>query len=375
MKIRSMFQWCLVVFCLSCSALSWGGPLGDANGDGKIGLEDSIYTLQIASGFYKPQWQTGQIHTGTISQNETWTTEENPHFIKGTLTVAGKLPDGSPVKLTIQPGVIIQFMEGAAIEIGKTDSPGTLKAVGTGASGIIFTSDQTEKTKGWWNYIRFNKQAVDCEMSFCTVEYGGGYDSWDAAGNIVIYDITGDINSCNVKINNCTITDSATNGVRFANEIGLALFSNNTITNNGKNDIATYGKYGICLSADQVRGIDATNSVAGNFLGGVYISKGTVENDATWHKLDAPYILANATIAGKNGPVVTIEAGTEIRFTEDAELEIGTTDKPGTLIAKGTLAEPIIFTSNQTSKTKGWWNYIRFNKQAARSKRRNIFLL
>ncbi|MCI5123180.1 MAG: right-handed parallel beta-helix repeat-containing protein [Candidatus Electrothrix sp. AR5] len=293
------------------------------------------------------------LHSGTISQNETWSSTNNPHIIKGQLVIAGAPPEGAV--LTIEPGVIVKFMEGASMDIGEGNSPGTLQALGTHDANILFTSNQDKKTKGWWKHIRFNKQAVKNEINYCTVEYGGGYDAWNSLANIVIHGANGK----NVLIKNSVITGSSSNGIRFADNKGLATITNNRITDNEK--------YGISLYPDQVRRVDAANKVANNATGGIQIKEGVVTHDATWHRLDTPYILNTITVGSKQGATLTVEAGVEIRFEENAQIDIGTSGKPGRLLAKGAPDTPIVFTSNQANKTKGWWKHIRFNKQAVQS--------
>ncbi len=288
----------------------------------------------------------GTEHTGIIDADETWSPSGNPHIITGKVTVAGSAPQG--VTLTILPGVIVRMEEDTSIEIGASNEPGTLIADGNEGAKIIFTSNQAINTKGWWKHIKFNEQAVNSKMSYCVVEYGGGYDSWSSRGNIVIYE------SNNVDIDNCTIINSKSSGIAFPNDNGIGTFTANTITRNTT--------YGIRLSADQVRGINADNSVAGNVLGGIYVEADTVENDATWHNLDAEYILETFKIASPNGTTLTIEPGTTLKFIEDASIEVGDSNTPGKLVAEGSKDLPILFTSNQTLKTKGWWNHIRFTE-------------
>ncbi|MCI5188334.1 MAG: right-handed parallel beta-helix repeat-containing protein [Candidatus Electrothrix sp. AS4_5] len=350
---RYFIQTAVFFLILGLFSTAWGAVWGDINGDGKIGPEEAVYALQVAAGT-KPQ-RIDTTHSGTIVADETWTPAGNPHIITGTLTIAADPPNGAT--LVIQPGVEVRFEQGASIEVGANNAPGTLIAEGTASSGILFTSNQATKTKGWWKYIRFNQQAVNCRMSFCTVEYGGIYNtSYKYGGNLVI-DIAED---APVSLNNCTIQSSFSHGVCFLGS-GLVHFSDNTITGNDY--------YGIRMYADQVRGIENSNKLAGNTLGGVYVITSTVKNDALWHKLDTPYILRNITVASQSAEpaVLTIEAGTELRFAEEGGIVIGDTDQPGKLVAQGQADKLIIFTSNQTEKTKGWWNHLRFTETDAGS--------
>jgi subtilisin family serine protease len=55
------------------------------------------------------------------------------------------------------------------------------------------------------------------------------------------------------------------------------------------------------------------------------------------------------------GEILTIQPGTTIRFEGNYSLSVG-----GTLIADGTEAQPIVFTSNKTSPTAGDWGQIKF---------------
>ena len=125
--------------------------------------------------------------------------------------------------------------------------------------------------------------------------------------------------------------------------------------------------YGIALYADQVRGVSGDNQVAGNTLGGVHVLGDKVGHDATWHKLDTPYIVDQVTVSSSAGTILTIDPGVELAFTQDGYLNIGDDSEPGKLVAIGTISEPITFTSNQRFKTKGWWRHVKFEAEAVES--------
>ncbi|MCI5129615.1 MAG: hypothetical protein D3907_14270, partial [Candidatus Electrothrix sp. AUS3] len=219
---RYFIQTAVFFLILGLFSTAWGAVWGDINGDGKIGPEEAVYALQVAAGT-KPQ-RIDTTHSGTIVADETWTPAGNPHIITGTLTIAADPPNGAT--LVIQPGVEVRFEQGASIEVGANNAPGTLIAEGTASSGILFTSNQTTKTKGWWKYIRFNQQAVNSRMSYCTVEYGGiTYSNAITyyGGNIVIENDT----DASVSLNNCTISNSVSDGIFFLGSSGLVHFSDN----------------------------------------------------------------------------------------------------------------------------------------------------
>ena len=294
------------------------------------------------------------VRDDTIEHNATWYKLDAPYVVNA-ITVAGV----NGIILTIEAGTEIYFAQDGRIDVGNSSNPGKLIAEGLSDNPIVFTTyNQENKTKGGWHYIRFNSTDSVSRLAYCTIGYGGGYDSWTAAGNVVIYE------AGNVSISDCTITDSATNGVLYADDKGYAELTDNTITGNGENEPKTHGRYGISVFADQLRGINSANKVAGNTMGGVLIKADTVEHNAEWHKLDAPYIVEKVEVKAENGVTLNIEAGAELQFTQGVYLGVGDSSLPGTLIADGSAEEIVFTTSNQTSLTKGSWQGIYFAAKA-----------
>jgi hypothetical protein len=74
-------------------------------------------------------------------------------------------------RLTIQPGVIIEFENGTGIKVGDSDES-TLIAVGTPTNPITFTG--VTKVAGAWENIdfHFTKSPLN-EISHAIIEYGG----------------------------------------------------------------------------------------------------------------------------------------------------------------------------------------------------------
>ena len=75
---------------------------------------------------------TAAWYSGTITANETWTSNQ-VNIVYGTVTVA------SGVALTIQPGAIVKFAAGAGLQI-VLQSGATLNAPATQVAPIILTS-------------------------------------------------------------------------------------------------------------------------------------------------------------------------------------------------------------------------------------------
>ena len=81
---------------------------------------------------------------------------------------------------------------------------------------------------------------------------------------------------------------------------------------------------------------------------------GFIASNTTWSPATCdPYTVTGSVIV-QSGATLTIEAGTTIKFNSLKALTV-----QGTLIARGTDASPITFTSN-VGTSKGDWSYIHF---------------
>jgi len=88
--------------------------------------------------------------------------------------------------------------------------------------------------------------------------------------------------------------------------------------------------------------------------GPTYVS-GIISSDTTWTAVDSPYIVTG-NILVEEGVTLTIEPDVVVKFNSAKALQID-----GELIAQGTEAEPIVFTSNQSSAAPGDWCNIVFS--------------
>ncbi|TGU72114.1 hypothetical protein E4633_07275, partial [Geomonas terrae] len=82
---------------------------------------------------------------------------------------------------------------------------------------------------------------------------------------------------------------------------------------------------------------------------------GVLTSNTTWTKSNSPYVVLN-NILVPVGTTLTVEPGVVVKFDKDRVLQIN-----GTLLARGTFAQPIIFTSGQTSPAAGDWGRIYFD--------------
>lgn len=82
-----------------------------------------------------------------------------------------------------------------------------------------------------------------------------------------------------------------------------------------------------------------------------YIS-GTISIDTVWDTTGNPYIVTGNTLLA-NGSTLTINPGVTVRFRAGLALRID-----GTLVARGTIADSIRFTSDTTAPAAGDWAHI-----------------
>lgn len=97
-----------------------------------------------------------------VTTDQIWKAFELPYRAHHTL--------GIPARLTIDPGVTIEFKKNAGVEVNRE---GALIARGTGDKRIVFSG--VDKARGAWKGIYYNQGvSTDNLLAFARVEYAGG---------------------------------------------------------------------------------------------------------------------------------------------------------------------------------------------------------
>lgn len=265
-------------------------------------------------------------HTGNITTSEVWFASGNPHIITGNVTVA------NGVTLVIAPGCEVRFEPGRRMTV-----QGTLSASGSPATPIVFTSNQVTPNKGDWQFIYFDGADFGSLMNYCEVSYGGVATS----GMIYVRNSTD-----NVTITNCDINNSIGNGIYLNNNAANPSISNSTISD--------CNLYPIYTRADRVKDITGTMTFTGNTRNAIYVVAQNV-NTGTWLNHGVPYVIGGSFTVN-DSETWTIDPGSELRFHGVYAITVS-----GAMVANGTSAEHITFTSNQATPAKGDWNRIYFN--------------
>ncbi|MBF0432798.1 MAG: right-handed parallel beta-helix repeat-containing protein, partial [Fibrobacteria bacterium] len=137
----------------------------------------------------------GNIWSGTLKGNTTWTKSLSPYLVFGTLTV----PDS--FSLTIEPGVTIKFAKG---EGSGMTIYGTLNATGTTTDSITFTSISDAPSPGDWNEIQavFN---TNTRLEYCNIQY--------ASSALSITDLE---DSWSILVRHTTISNTSSPAIQYS---------------------------------------------------------------------------------------------------------------------------------------------------------------
>ncbi|HET9676495.1 MAG TPA: right-handed parallel beta-helix repeat-containing protein, partial [Solirubrobacterales bacterium] len=308
---------------------------------------------------------------GTVAHTSTWLNANTEVCLELGVTVA------SGVTLTIAPGLVFLPNHNFTVK-------GTLKAEGTVAEPIVFTSS-TETSPGAWEQIKFEPGSGASVLDHVEAKYGG----WSAAKGMI------EVVGSSPTIRNSTIAKSGGYGVkvlqggspeiagnRFVEDSQYAVSYNAEAGNSGEIDIhgntVEKGGGGILASINAAAGVYgktlSSNTIVGTSGYGVFYNGPDIPGDVTQNNLSANpnnVILAEGTVAHSStwtngGAKLALELGVTVAAGATLTMEPGLVVMPGhsitvkgTLKAEGTAEAPILFTGPSESTT-GEWEQIRF---------------
>ncbi len=185
---------------------------------------------------------TAATSVSGVIVNQTWTKANSPYLVGGDLLVS---------RLTIQPGVHVQFQSNYAMEVA-----GRLTAVGLPNDLILFS--RGSNSSSGWQGIYFNESLPGSELIYCAL--GGSVNSAIR------------IRSASPTVRNCIITNNTGGGIR-ADGSGFFSLMDCTFANN-----SSAGGYGGGASIFGIRTAFESCSFVGNsasYVGGaVYCDAG-----------------------------------------------------------------------------------------------------
>ncbi|MBO6620974.1 MAG: T9SS type A sorting domain-containing protein [Balneola sp.] len=245
--------------------------------------------------------------SGNITTNTTWTTAGSPYVIVGSTTIT------SGDTLSIEDGVEVKFDNGTQLTVS-----GAL--VG---NGVTFTAN-SGTSRGAWNRIFTNFTTSWIHLRNSTLQF-----ATDA-----IY-----VGAGKVRLDTVTISDS---------NRGITITQSTNTTINGS--AITNTEYPVNIASEGYIAYEGTNDFTGNDNDVVYLSHASnIDVNFTLENPGIPY-LPSGTKYVTPGDTLTIKKGNILKFNQNQQLY---TQNGGVIIAEGTEAEPIYFTSNRNDNIGG----------------------
>jgi hypothetical protein len=299
-------------------------------------------------------------HSGSIN-TETWTADKSPHMIPFDMTINGTV--------TIEPCAEVLLGKQVTVSVAGT---GNLVADGTATKPIHI--GPSVAGSAFAKIRAFSGGTI--HMSNVNVDGGG-----DPQNTLPYLTGTFDVQGADqtqptqptLFVDHVLIRDSKSDGIVLRDGAGFAPGSTNlTVTGSLQYPVGIWSR------------------AVGSLPTGKYLGNGTDEillpatsgNEAiyestTMHDRGVPYRVGHPTSTGllrvdvvpngKTPSTLTIEPGVVLRFKKGGMMSVttavGTSPALGSLVAAGTAAKPIIFTSAETPQAAGDWLGIWFGLQ------------
>lgn len=293
----------------------------------------------------------GTVHNTNIATAETWTEAASPHIIMNDTTVAAAI--------TIEACAVVRIAGGKTVTINTTGS-----ITANGLVGLPVTIERLE-TATAYGPIRAIGGVLS--LTHTNVKGGGNPLGAPALGATIIMNRSLSATTGSMHMDTVDIADSASQGVAMSGAAGFDA-SSQALTIHGSTGRAI-------LSSPNLLGSIPTGTYTGNTINEVMIdtSGGQITTTQTLHDRGIPYIVddeANTSLDvvsfTATPAVLTIEPGVVLKFHPGSRLRIDTTGgntnpAKGALIAVGTAAKPIVFTSVAATPAAGDWQGITFS--------------
>jgi uncharacterized repeat protein (TIGR01451 family) len=321
-----------------------------------IAAEPSSPSAGFSAGLLEP---SATITTcGTIAASTTFTSG-NTYLANNCSIVVN-----AGVTLTIEADVTVMFTGTASALIVN----GTLLAESANPSQpITFTSQAATKSPGQWYGLHFGSGSRG-RLNNVFVGYAGsgafngssGY--WNAAQVRVL--------SADVQMRNSLVTAGKMTGV-YIEGAGLSpVLDTVYVSNNASGDPANPA-YAIYQATVNMTSTYRSLNLTGNDYDAVTIGswRGVLGQDVTLTNGGVPYWLGNC---GSNscsqliptGKTLTLQPGVEIQYAGSFQSYRIIVQSGGSLLAEGTVAQPITFTSGMTTPVAGNWQGIQVQANA-----------
>jgi hypothetical protein len=290
----------------------------------------------------------GTTHQGNVNEAQIWSADGSPHLVPFEMSVNAPLTIEACAIVRLAPGVTVTVRAGGSIDAaGAPDQPVTIEPRDVGAP---------------WATIR----TIGGTLRLVHAIVAGGGDPGNALPDLVgALDVRGDQTRAPQPILHAeflTVSGSAALGLVLREGGGFSATSHDV-------RVTASARYPMHVWAREA-GTIPSGDYTGNGIDEIVIpgSGGyeSIQEDLTLRDRGVPYRVglgdnARVDVSGGTGPLatLTIEPGVVLRFGPGASLRIetfqGESPAKGALVAVGTPARPIVFTSAAAAPAAGDW--------------------
>ncbi len=329
--------------------LTISNDLGESEDEVTITVNEGDTETQSLSGTYDESLHLKNIHDDPGQAD---------YLVTGDVQIDGEL--------TVDPGVRIELQEDVLFDVSKD---GLIKASGTTADGIVFTSADKDGDK-YWKGLRVRSTDGQNRLENVVIEYAGNskmdigpYSSNNRQTNLGI-DNDGVLSIVNTEISKSkgyglvargTVKEHTNNHYENNGEAGVYTHINNTeefghLTGSNRSGTSADGVDGTYAQTNDTESEEDGSVFTDNGYNGVEIYGSTLEQNMTWGKLSEGrgYKVSDDIEIDAE---LTISEGVNIELKEDVFVDVPT---EGIIMATGTEDNKITFTTTSPESGKYW---------------------
>lgn len=304
----------------------------------------------------------GTPHTANVTADETWTAAASPHVVSSLRLEA---------TVTLEPCAVVVLKKEAVLTIGNSGmgKAGKLVANGTfdGAElkPVVFRAENAGER---WTSL-FVQETGSLDFSHTALLSGGSRAASSTNAAIEARGTQAKPLQQKLRMRYVVIRDSGSQGLTLR---GYAAFSADSeklfITGSGAEpeaDARFLTGFPLDIQPGGVGTIPKESVLTGNKRDAIYIRSVTrLDIDETFPNRGVPYVFQGDFLMydlGKSTLTLRIEPGVTMKFEKQGMGSLGLTlgnkasDAPVRLIAQGTAAAPIVFTSAEGTPAAGDW--------------------
>lgn len=310
-------------------------------------------TTIVAGGSCPKSTGAGVSHGSNVTTNVTWLAVDNPHVIPSSIRVEAVL--------TLEPCVEVRLADGVTITVGNgsaTGAKGSIVAHGTYDEAtdvlkpVLFLP--RDANKKWGNLFVQQTGSLDFQLVALS---NGGKDTGTTHSTIEARGTQAKPTLPLLRMRGVVIVDSGGNGV-VLNSYATFTEDSDTLIVQGAE------KQPLVVQPPAVRTIP-TGAYTGNGTDEILVLGVTrLDVDEAFHDRGVPYRLDSTFLMydlGKTSLTLTVDPGVKVRVAKESSGGYGfilgnkASQAPVKLIANGTAAKPIVFTSAAATPKPGDW--------------------